>query len=152
MVAIPRIEETNAEPLSLIFDAKTDEWRNIAELFISDQVKISILPDHKKLPNLPNNIASVKNIFKLVKQDGEFKIFIQTADCSEGQKPYSPLCGRYSIYSGQYVNGCNCPENCNNPNDCVNINTHMVCWSKINHTELKPIDCMIDPLSLEKSM
>lgn len=106
MVAIPRIEETNAEPLSLIFDAKTDEWRNIAELFINDQVIVSILPDHKKLPNLPNNMASVKNIFKLVKQDGEFKNFIETADCSEGKRKYSPLCGRYSIYSGQYVDNC----------------------------------------------
>ena len=70
-VAIPRVEETNVEPLSLIFDAKTDEWRNIAELFANDQVVISILPDQKKLPGM----VSAKNIFKFVKQDGESKNF-----------------------------------------------------------------------------
>ncbi|OZG32545.1 TrbL/VirB6 family protein [Rickettsia endosymbiont of Culicoides newsteadi] len=103
-IAIPRVEETNVEPLSLIFDAKTDEWRNIAELFVNDEVVISILPDQKKLPNMVN--VSVKNIFKFVKQDGESKNFIETADCSEGKRKYSPLCGRYSIYYGEYVSGC----------------------------------------------
>ncbi|WP_341748857.1 type IV secretion system protein [Candidatus Tisiphia endosymbiont of Sialis lutaria] len=103
-IAIPRVEEINVEPLSLIFDAKTDEWRNIAELFVNDEVVISILPDQKKLPNMVN--VSVKNIFKFVKQDGESKNFIETADCSEGKRKYSPLCGRYSIYYGEYVSGC----------------------------------------------
>ncbi|MFU7503277.1 MAG: hypothetical protein ACE1S7_07885, partial [Candidatus Tisiphia sp.] len=101
-VAIPRVKETNVEPLSLIFDAKTDEWRNIAELFANDKVVISILPDQNKLPGM----VSVKNIFKFVKQDGESKNFIETADCSEEKRTYSPLCGRYSIYSGQYVDNC----------------------------------------------
>nr|WP_250310634.1 type IV secretion system protein [Rickettsia endosymbiont of Oedothorax gibbosus] len=103
-IAIPRVEETNVEPLSLIFDAKTDEWRNIAELFANDEVVISILSDQKKLPDMVN--VSVKNIFKFVKQDGESKNFIETADCSEGKREYKPLCGRYSIYSGKYVSGC----------------------------------------------
>ncbi|MCC8416579.1 MAG: type IV secretion system protein [Rickettsia endosymbiont of Gnoriste bilineata] len=103
-IAIPRVEETNVEPLSLIFDAKTDEWRNIAELFANDEVVISILPNQKKLPDMVN--VSVKNIFKFVKQDGESKNFIETADCSEGKREYKPLCGRYSIYYGEYVNGC----------------------------------------------
>ncbi|WP_425361250.1 type IV secretion system protein [Candidatus Tisiphia endosymbiont of Ceraclea dissimilis] len=103
-IAIPRVEETNVEPLSLIFDAKTDEWQNIAELFVNDKVEISILPDQKKLPDMVN--VSVKNIFKFVKQDGESKNFIETADCSEGKRKYSPLCGRYSIYYGEYVDNC----------------------------------------------
>ncbi|WP_341755413.1 type IV secretion system protein [Candidatus Tisiphia endosymbiont of Ptychoptera albimana] len=120
-VAIPRVEETNVEPLSLIFDAKTDEWRNIAELFINDKVIISVSPDHKKLPDLPNNMASVKNIFKLVKQDGEFTNVIETADCSEGKRKYSPLCGRYSIYSGEYVSGCKWVD------DYYNCNYHSYC-------------------------
>ncbi|WP_375331972.1 type IV secretion system protein [Candidatus Tisiphia endosymbiont of Temnostethus pusillus] len=106
-VAIPRVEETNVEPLYLIFDAKTDEWRNIAELFINDKVVISILPDQKKLPGM----VSVKNIFKFVKQDGESKNFIETADCSEGKRTYNPLCGRYSIYFGQYVDNCQWQDN-----------------------------------------
>jgi type IV secretion system protein VirB6 len=101
-IAIPRVEETNAEPLSLIFDAKTDEWRNIAELFANDKVVISILPDQKKVPGM----VSVKNIFKLVKQDGGFINVIEKADCSAGKREYSPLCGRYSIYSGKYVDNC----------------------------------------------
>lgn len=144
-VAIPRIEETNVEPLSLIFDAKTDEWRNIAELFINDKVIISVSPDHKKLPDLPNNMASVKNIFKLVKQDGEFKNFIETADCSEGKSTYSPLCGRYSIYSGQYVSGCKWPANCNNPNDCVNINPHDICFDIVQDRHVSDWRCNSDP-------
>ncbi|MCC8398668.1 MAG: type IV secretion system protein [Rickettsia endosymbiont of Labidopullus appendiculatus] len=124
-IAIPRVEEINVEPLSLTFDAKTDGWRNIAELFVNDKVVVSILPDQKKVPGM----VSVKNIFKLVKEDGEFKNVIEKADCSEGKREYSPLCGRYSIYSGKYVSGCRFPENCNNPNDCINTNPHEVCWS-----------------------
>ncbi|WP_425360235.1 MULTISPECIES: type IV secretion system protein [unclassified Candidatus Tisiphia] len=141
-IAIPRVEETNVEPLSLIFDAKTDEWRNIAELFVNDEVVISILPDQKKLPNMVN--VSVKNIFKFVKQDGESKNFIETADCSEGKRKYSPLCGRYSIYYGEYVSGCRFAENCNNPNDCINVTPHEVCWSKPEDRELGYGVCILD--------
>lgn len=36
-VVIPRVEEVNAKPVSLIFDAQTDEWRNIAELYENDR-------------------------------------------------------------------------------------------------------------------
>ncbi|MDN3030576.1 MAG: type IV secretion system protein [Candidatus Tisiphia sp.] len=141
-IAIPRVEETNVEPLSLIFDAKTDEWRNIAELFVNDEVVISILPDQKKLPNMVN--VSVKNIFKFVKQDGESKNFIETSDCSEGKRKYSPLCGRYSIYYGEYVSGCRFAENCNNPNDCINVTPHEVCWSKPEDRELAYGVCILD--------
>ncbi len=138
-VAIPRVEETNVEPLSLIFDAKTDEWRNIAELFINDKVVISILPDQKKLTGM----VSVKNIFKLVKQDGEFKNVIEQENCSEGKREYSPLCGRYSIYSGEYVSDCKLPKDCDNPNDCVNVKPERVCWSKPYDWKLDDIVCNV---------
>lgn len=120
-VAIPRVEETNAEPLPLIFDAKTDEWRNIAELFVNDKVVISILPDQKKLP-----MFNVKNIFKLVKQDSEFINVIEKADCSEGKRTYKALCGRYSIYSGEYVSGCRLVDDLYNGNPIRHCPTRCV--------------------------
>jgi len=122
-VAIPRVEETNVEPISLIFDAKNDEWRNIAELFNNDQVVISISSDHKKIADSSNNIASLTNVFKLINQGGEFKNIIETADCSAGQRQYSPLCGRYSIYFGQYVADCKWDD------DYYNCHSHDYCPS-----------------------
>lgn len=104
-VPIPRVEEVDAEPLSLIFDAKTDEWRNIAELYNDDRLIVSILPNQKKLANIPNSI-SVKNAFVMIKDGVNYKNRIDTADCSEGKTVYNPLCGRYSIYSGRYVDKC----------------------------------------------
>ena len=115
-IPIPRIEETDQKPVNLIFDAKVGEWRNIAELYNNDQVIISILPNHKKLPSVPNNIANVVNYFSLINDGGTLKKVVESADCTEGKTKYSPLCGRYSIYSGQYVDNCmwnNSYWNCN---------------------------------------
>ncbi len=108
-IPIPRIEEDNLEPVSLIFDAgginkketSTNNWRNITELFANDHVIISILPDQKN-----NASASVKDAFLLTKVGGKFENFINRANCTQGSRIYDPICGRYSIYSGQYVDKC----------------------------------------------
>lgn len=120
-IPIPRIEETELKPVNLIFDAKTDEWRNIAELYNNDQVIISIFPDQKKLPGVSSNIASVDNSFEVINDGGKLRHVVKTADCSAGKTQYSPLCGRYSISSGQYV------DSCKWNNDYWNCNYHSYC-------------------------
>lgn len=130
-VPIPRIEEVSVEhgkaikPVSLIFDAKTDEWRNIAELYNDDQVIISILPNQKKLGDIPGSVR-VDNAFVMVKDGDDYKNKQEVADCSEGKTTYSPLCGRYSIYSGKYV------DECKWHNDYYNVNPKIKCpWTCI---------------------
>jgi type IV secretion system protein VirB6 len=138
-VAIPRVEDEGAEPISLILDAKTDEWRNIAELFINDKVIISILPDHKGLAGAPN-ISRVKNAFEMVNIGGKFQNRIDAADCAEGKQTYSPLCGRYSIYSGQYVTNCKFDSSSQ-----INSNPHQVCYDFVSHYYPGDWVCNIDP-------
>ncbi len=105
-IAIPRVEETNADPVSLIFDAKTDEWRNITQLYTNDKVVVSILPNQLVGVGLPAPV-SVENVFNVIKDGATFKRTVITGDsCQQGAKTYSPICGRYSIYSGQYVSKC----------------------------------------------
>lgn len=93
MIPIPRVNDVNTPPLSLILDAKKSEWRNITELYANDRVFVSVSP---------NATASVNDAFK-----GS----VITANCSENQTTYSPICGRYSIYSGNYVNACELKQN-----------------------------------------
>lgn len=108
-VKIPRVSDP-VNPVPLIFDAKTDEWRNIAEIYANDQIIISISRDQQGnvgsdgdiIPGTAENV-SMQNIFK-VTNDGTPGII--TADCSEGKRVYVPICGRYSIYYGPYVDHC----------------------------------------------
>ena len=92
MIPIPRVTDVNTPPLSLIIDAKNNEWRNITELYANDRVLISVSPNYTT-----GTAAAVPDAFKGTKV---------TADCSQGQTTYNPICGRYSIYSGEYVNAC----------------------------------------------
>lgn len=102
-IPIPRIEESDTVPISLIFDAKTDQWRNIAELYRNDHVVVSISPERLEKTDAQGNITvNVQNV-----SEGDiFNGSIVSADCREGKRTYSPICGRYSIYSGQYTSGC----------------------------------------------
>jgi type IV secretion system protein VirB6 len=50
------------------------------------------------------------------------------ADCREGKRSYSPICGRYSIYSGSYVSNCqwvNDCYDCNCERKCVTAGAHL---------------------------
>ena len=91
MIPIPRITDANNPPLSLIMDAKNNEWRNIAELYANDRVLVSVSP------NFANTDATVEDAFKGTKV---------TKNCSQGQTSYEPICGKYSVYHGEYVNDC----------------------------------------------
>lgn len=96
MIPIPRITDANSEPLSLIIDAKNNEWRNITELYANDRVLISVSPNYTTASTAVKNAFTGSSI---------------TADCSQNQTSYSPICGKYSIYSGKYVNACEYKEN-----------------------------------------
>lgn len=89
-IAIPRVEEVNVEPISLILDAKTDEWRNIAEIFPNDKLLVGI---HKNRKGTGASDAKLYNYFS--------KNTVN-ADCSEDKTSYSPICGRYAFYNGNY--------------------------------------------------
>ncbi|MCC8467227.1 MAG: type IV secretion system protein [Rickettsia endosymbiont of Eriopis connexa] len=96
MIPIPRVTDANNPPVSLIMDAKNNEWRNIAELYANDRVLISVFP------NYSNPTAAVPDAFKGT---------AVTKDCSQGKTSYDPICGKYSIYSGKYVNACELKKN-----------------------------------------
>lgn len=87
-IPIPRVTDVNSPPVSLIINAKNVEWRNIAELYNNDRIVVSISPNYN---------GGVLDAFKNT---------VVTADCTQGKTSYSPICGRYSVYSGQYVNAC----------------------------------------------
>ncbi|AFE52555.1 hypothetical protein MA5_01875 [Rickettsia prowazekii str. GvV257] len=96
MIPIPRVQDANSPPISLIMDAKNNEWRNIAELYANDKVLVSVSP------NFANTDATVDDVFKGVKV---------TKDCTQGKTSYYPICGKYSIYSGKYVTACELKQN-----------------------------------------
>ncbi|WP_341763989.1 type IV secretion system protein [Candidatus Tisiphia endosymbiont of Beris chalybata] len=129
LIPIPRLEEDYSDPLPLIFDATTDEWRNITELYNNDSVVISVLPNQEPDKDVPTNTIEVPNIFKLVKDGARYKEDVISADCRAGERKYSPLCGRYSIYSGQYVSGCRFPNDCSKE-DCASKVISRKCRSK----------------------
>jgi type IV secretion system protein VirB6 len=107
-IPIPRVEDQSQVPISLYFDAKTDEWRNIAQIFKNDNIIISASPEHKNQTDSSGNIIPATNIsFSDI-----FTGNTITADCSDGKKIYSPICGKFSIYKGPYVNGCTYNPNC----------------------------------------
>lgn len=131
MIPIPRVTDVNKPPLSLIMDAKNNEWRNITEMYANDRILVSVTPKYS--PGA-DGTAGVMDAFKGTNV---------TADCSQGQTTYSPICGRYSIYSGQYVNACELKQNywqgnkhrekcpwgcifgCIHPEDVASV----VCWA-----------------------
>ncbi|WP_341793579.1 type IV secretion system protein [Rickettsia endosymbiont of Ceutorhynchus obstrictus] len=87
-IPIPRVTDVNTQPVSLIIDAKNAEWRNIAELYNNDRIIVSISPNYN------GGVADA------------FKNTVVTADCTQGKTTYSPICGRYSVYSGEYTSDC----------------------------------------------
>ena len=116
-IAIPRIDDKISPPVTLIFDAKTDEWRNLTELFPNDHVVVSLLPDKKSSSASSTVLNSI---------DGG----TTSADCREGKRSYSPICGRYSIWgsSSTYVDHCRyepkCHRHCHT--ECISIDP--LCW------------------------
>ncbi len=101
LIEIPRVEDKSSAPINLIFDARTDEWRNLTQVFKNDHIVVAIHPDKK---STVGSSTVYNNILKRV----------ESADCTEGKRAYSPICGRYSIWdSGStYVSTCNWNPTC----------------------------------------
>ncbi|MFK7973829.1 MAG: type IV secretion system protein [Rickettsiaceae bacterium] len=99
LIEIPRVEDKLSTPVTLTFDAKTPQWRNITQLFKNDKISVVLYKDQKS--SFPIHDSITKNSV--------------TPDCHENQRTYEPKCGRYSIwYSATYVTRCEAyKESCN---------------------------------------
>jgi type IV secretion system protein VirB6 len=96
-IEIPRVEDYNAAPVSLIFDAKKGGWRNLTQLTQGDSLIVSINKDQKHDQQV--------NIYN------PFKKSIDNTTCNQGYREYKPMCGRFSIYKAsetdkKYTIGC----------------------------------------------
>ena len=101
LIEVPRVADKSLEPVNLIFDAKTDEWRNIAQVFKNDHIVVAIHPDKK---STVGNSTVYNNFMKRMEE----------ADCTEGKRAYNPICGRYSIWNSgsTYVSTCKWNSKC----------------------------------------
>jgi type IV secretion system protein VirB6 len=106
-IPIPRIEEKTVPPVSLIMDARKNSWGNLTEIYRNDEYYVAIQRDQK-------TTASVTSQYDYFLKDDI------TADCREGSRSYSPICGRYTLWQNQeYVSGCSLLVQCYKCNcDC----------------------------------
>jgi len=120
-IPIPKIEESDSAPASLVFNATTDEWRNIAELYRNDKIIVSVNAERTEQRDEKGNITNdVQNII----HQNIFTHTLMNADCRQDKRSYSPLCGRYSIYGGNYVSNCQWIDDCYDCNcerKCVTV-------------------------------
>ncbi|MDG1437078.1 MAG: hypothetical protein P8P83_04820 [Rickettsiaceae bacterium] len=95
-IPIPRINDSGTPPVTIYFDATTDDWRNLTQVFKDDQIVVSLAQEQKLSSSTLNNsiIGSI------------------TKDCSEGKSSYDPICGKYSIWNGQYTANCIFNDRC----------------------------------------
>lgn len=112
LIEIPRVEDKSSRPINLIFDAKTDEWRNITQVFKNDHIVVAIHPDKK---STVGSSTVYNNFLKRV----------ESADCTEGKRAYNPICGRYSIWDS----GSTYVDTCNWNSTCYQCNCRQVCDS-----------------------
>ena len=94
-IPIPRVEETGTVPATLIFNAKTNEWRNLTQIFQDDKIIVALQKEIK-------TSSANSNVYNSIQKSNV------SADCREGKRDYSPICGRYSPYSTDttYVDKC----------------------------------------------
>ncbi len=101
-IPIPRIEEPG-DPIPLILDPKNSEWRNALELYQQDKLVVFLGKDQLPTKDSSGNIiADTNNVI----QSNRFTNSNVVADCSENKTSYSPICGRYSPYIGNYLASC----------------------------------------------
>ncbi|MGI4775692.1 MAG: type IV secretion system protein [Janthinobacterium lividum] len=102
-ILIPRVEDSNSNPLTIWLDATIDTWRNLTEVYPNDELIVALYRDRKPINDSNGTIiVNPQN----VSYQNVFTEKIVSADCNEGQNTYSPICGRFSIYRGTYI--CNC--------------------------------------------
>ncbi len=120
VMEIPRFEETASTPATLIFNAQTNEWRNLIQVFKNDKVVVTLQRDKK-------TSAASSSVYSSI-QKGNV-----SADCREGKRAYEPICGRYSLWNSTspYVDKCEyvaqCYE-CNCSEGCYTRGAHWSFW------------------------
>ncbi|MCP5369325.1 MAG: type IV secretion system protein [Rickettsiaceae bacterium] len=113
-IMLPRVGETSAEPIYLMLNAQNNEWRNIAELYKGDHVVITLKRDQI-------TSSSISSMYDVIDKK------IVSANCTENQTSYSPICGRYSSWNpnNQYVDRCEFVA------ECIECNIRQECDSEI---------------------
>lgn len=98
MIPIPRINDTSTPPVTIYFDAKTDGWRNLTQVFKDDQIVVSLSQEQKSTSTTMQNSI-----------DGSV-----TQNCQEGSRSYHPICGKFSIWGSDstYTSSCTWNEKC----------------------------------------
>ncbi len=143
IIEIPRVEDGATAPATLVFNARTGEWRNILQVFNNDKVLVTLEKDKK-------TTAASTSVYSSISKANV------TADCREGKRAYDPICGRYSIWdsSTTYVDKCryveqcyecNCRDECNSWNLlgwCIggwsNVCDWCSCYENVSGTAPEP--------------
>ncbi len=101
VIEIPRIDNGVLAPATLIFNAQTNEWRNLTQVFKNDKVVVTLQRDKK-------TSAASSSVYSSI-QKGNV-----SADCREGKRAYEPICGRYSLWNSAspYVDKCEYVAQC----------------------------------------
>jgi type IV secretion system protein VirB6 len=101
LIPIPRTSDKVSPPVTVYFDAKTDQWRNLTQIFKNDHLVVSLVPDQK-------GTATTSRVYNSIEKGAI------TADCSAGKRSYNPICGRYSLwdYGSTYVSSCSWKSQC----------------------------------------
>ena len=118
VIEIPRVEDGVTAPATLIFNAQTNEWRNLTQIFKNDKVIVSLQRDKKTSSASSSVYSSI--------QKGNV-----SADCREGKREYNPICGRYSLWnaSSTYVDTCEYVAQCYECGcDCYTRGLHLSYW------------------------
>ena len=114
LIPIPRTSDKSTPPVTIYFDAKTPQWRNLTQVFKNDHIVVSLLPDQK-------STAATSIVYNSIQKD------LIAADCRDGKRSYNSICGRYSIWdsSSTYVSKCTWES------ECYKCNCREVCDSKV---------------------
>ena len=113
-IEIPRVEDKNTPPVSLILDARTPNWKNLTELYRNDKYYVALYREKKTTVNA----VSIYDYFT--------KTMTPPADCTEGKRQYNPICGRYSLWNGAGTYTSSCHLN----TQCYKYNEHTQCWTR----------------------
>ncbi|MDP5083260.1 MAG: hypothetical protein NWP61_03340, partial [Rickettsiaceae bacterium] len=126
LIPIPRTSDKVTKPVTIYFDAKTDKWRNLTQIFNNDHLVVSLVPDQK-------GTTATSNVYNSIQKG------VLTADCSAGKRSYDPICGRYSLWDSRsdYVSSCKwksqCYE-CNCRQECSFLDVFGACignWNRV---------------------
>jgi type IV secretion system protein VirB6 len=120
-IEIPRVGKP--EYLALRFPANRAEWRNLAEVTSGDDLRILVKEPVE--PSNTTNVSSVVMVDEITKQD------TAPVNCSASvTSGVSPICGRFSIYSGGYTSACE-------SYDIITCASSVTCWAGLKGAAAK---------------